>query len=258
MSPRTFLLYGLLAGLIAGFLSFGASFLLGEPHIDAAIAVEEAAAEKDHAHEEGAPAHSHGEESSITRAQQATGGLATATVAIGVALGGIAGIAAAFALGRIGRLRPAASTALVVGVGFVAFALAAWAKYPPNPPAVGSGETIRVRTAAYFGFQALSVLLAVGAVALGARLARRGDGWVASVVPALGWLVLVTVTGLVLPSAEEVPAAFPADTLWGFRFSSLVVQAVLWGTIAVVLSGLVQRATRAAEARRALADSVRT
>ncbi|MEO3787610.1 CbtA family protein [Actinocorallia sp. B10E7] len=257
MSPRTFLIHGLLAGFIAGILAFGAAYVFGEPHIDGAIAVEEAAA-SDHAHAEGAPAHSHGEEGGISRARQSTAGLATATIAVGVALGGVVGLAAAFALGRVGRLRPAASTALVAVVGFVSFALVSWAKYPPNPPATGSGETIASRTAAYFGFQAFSVVLAVGAVVLAAHLARRGDAWFASVVPALGWLVLVTAAGLALPSIDEVPGDFPAGTLWGFRFSSLVTQTVLWGTITVVLSGLVQRTARAAQARQSLIESVRT
>lgn len=258
MSPRTFLINGLIAGLIAGILAFGAAYFFGEPHIDGAIAVEEAAA-PGHSHAEGTPAHSHDEEEGgISRARQSTAGLATATIAVGVALGGIVGLAAAFALGRVGRLRPAASTALVAVVGFVSFALVSWAKYPPNPPAVGSGETIGSRTAAYFGFQAVSVLLAVGAVVLAAHLARRNDAWLAAVVPALGWLVLVTAAGLALPTVDEVPGDFPADTLWGFRFSSLITQTVLWGTITVVLSGLVQRTARAARARQSLIDSVRT
>ncbi|MFC4059047.1 CbtA family protein [Planomonospora corallina] len=272
MSPRTFLIHGLIAGFVAGILAFGAAYVFGEPSIESAIALEEAAA-SGHAHGEGARAHghgnahdhddardgghSHGDEGGVSRAQQSTAGLATATIVIGVALGGVVGLAAAFALGRLGRLSPAASTALVAVAGFVAFALATWAKYPPNPPATGSGDTIGARTAAYFGFQAVSVLLAVGAVVLGSRLARRGDGWLASVVPAVGWLVLVTAAGLALPAFDEIPGDFPATVLWSFRFSSLITQIVLWGTLTVVLSGLVRRTARAAAARRELIESVR-
>lgn len=271
MNPRTFLIHGLIAGFIAGLFAFGVAHQFGEPYIDQSIAVEEAAAasaeepaahshesEDAHSHEEGGSAHSHDEEGAVvSRDNQKTFGLLTATVAIGTVLGGLAGIASAFAVGRLGRLRPAGSTAVVVAVGFVSFALAAWAKYPPNPPAVGSPDTIGSRTADYFTFLALSVLFAIGAVVLAAKLARKHNGWVATVVPALGWLLLITAVGLILPTVNEVPDTFPANTLWGFRLGSILSQAALWGTMAIVLSGLVARNYRALEARRQVADSIR-
>ena len=65
------------------------------------------AATADHSHSEDAPL--------VSRANQATWGLATATVVFGVALGGIIGLVSAFALGRLGRLTPRASTMLVAG-----------------------------------------------------------------------------------------------------------------------------------------------
>jgi len=259
------LINGLIAGFIAGIFAFGIAHQVGEPYVDQSIAVEEAnSAPAEHAdHDEPSEepaAHSHGDEESgtvVSREKQSTLGLLTATLAIGTVLGGIAGIASAFAVGRLGRLRPASSTALVAVIGFVSFALAAWAKYPPNPPAVGSSETIGSRTADYFTFQALSVLLAIGAVVLAARLARKYDGWLATVVPALGWLVLITSIGLILPTVNEVPDSFPANTLWGFRLSSIATQATMWGTIGVILSGLIARTYCAQEARRALADNIR-
>ncbi|MGZ5369119.1 MAG: CbtA family protein [Aeromicrobium sp.] len=261
MNPRTFLINGLIAGFIAGLFAFGVAHQVGEPYVDQSIAVEEAgsAATKDHDHgEEAVAGHSHGDAGTeVSRDNQSTFGLLTATLAIGTVLGGIAGLSSAFAVGRLGRLRPAASTALVAVVGFVSFALAGWAKYPPNPPGVGNGETIGSRTADYFTFQALSVLLAIGAVVLASMLARKHDGWLAAVLPALGWLVLITVVGLILPTVNEVPDSFPANTLWGFRLSAIATQATMWGTIGVVLSGLIARTWHAAEKRRVLADSIR-
>jgi len=64
MMPGTYLhllLRGLLAGLVAGLLAGGVAFVVGEPHIESAIALEEAAGEAhshDHAHQH-ADAHSH-------------------------------------------------------------------------------------------------------------------------------------------------------------------------------------------------------
>lgn len=261
MSPRTLLINGLIAGFLAGIFAFGVAHQVGEPYVDQSIAVEDSAVEGGSSHHDAAeasPAHSHGEEDAVvSREKQSTFGLLTATLAIGTALGGIGGIASAFAVGRLGRLRPAASTGVVALVGFVSFPLATWAKYPPNPPGVGKASTIDSRTADYFTFLSLSVILAIGAVVLAARLARKYDGWIATIVPALGWLVLITVIGLLLPTVNEVPDTFPANTLWGFRLSSIATQATLWGAIGIILSGLAARTWNADEKRRKLAESIR-
>jgi len=258
VNPRNFLINGLIAGFIAGIVAFGVAHQTGETSVNQSIAVEQAGAA--HAHAQPTPsAHSHGStDAVVSRENQSTFGLLTATLAIGTALGGIAGIASAFAVGRLGRLRPAASTSVVALTGFVSFALAVWAKYPPNPPAVGRAETIGSRTADYFSFQALSVVFAIAAVVLSAKLVRKYDGWIATVGPALAWLVIVTIVGLILPTVNEVPSTFPAHTLWEFRLSSIATQATLWGVIGIILSGLTARTWHATEKRRALAESIRS
>lgn len=256
MNPRAFLINGLIAGFLAGIFAFGVAHQVGEPYVDQSIAVESAGSHHVGV-ESTTPADSHTADAVVSREKQSTLGLLTATLAIGTALGGIAGLASAFAVGRLGRLRPAASTAVVTLVGFVSFALATWAKYPPNPPAIGKAATLNSRTADYFTFLALSVILALGAVVLAARLARKYDGWIATVLPALGWLVLITVVGLLLPTVNEVPDTFAANTLWGFRLGSIATAATLWGAIGIILSGLVARNWNAAEKRRNLAESIR-
>ena len=102
MTARTFLVRGLLAGLIAGVVTFGVAYVIGEPPVASAISFEESQAAveapvADHEHEAAAgetAEHSHGdEEGSVSRENQATWGLATATVVFGIALGGIVGMA---------------------------------------------------------------------------------------------------------------------------------------------------------------------
>ena len=237
MHARALLVRGLLAGLLAGLVTFAVAHQVGEPPVEQAIALE-STAPADHEHAEGSAAHSHAEEDAVvSRTVQRTVGLWLSTVLVGIALGGLVGLAAAYAVGRLGSLSPAQSTAVVGLVGFVSFALVPFWKYPANPPAVGSGETIGERTAAYFGFAGLSVVLAVLAVVVAVRASRRVGGYVASV-------------GLLLPAGADVDG-FPAATLWEFRTASLVVQATLWAVLGVVLTGLVGRL--AADARRDLA-----
>ncbi|WP_030484154.1 CbtA family protein [Nocardioides aequoreus] len=269
MNPRSFLVRGLLVGLVAGLLAFAVAFVVGEPHVERAIELEESAAapaepasdghSHSHSDDEATAGHSHGDEAGGTsRETQRTWGLLTATVAVGVALGGLVGLVSAAAAGRLGRLSLRGSTLVVAGAGFVATALVPWLKYPPNPPAVGSGETIGSRTALYFGLLALSVLAAWAAVLLARRVAAgRGafDGVLAGVAAYVVAMMLVTA---LMPAVDEL-GDFPASTLWAFRLASLLTLATTWAVIGLGLAwslGRVQREAQEQAARRELAASL--
>jgi hypothetical protein len=261
LTARAFLVRGLLVGLLAGIAAFLVAFEVGEPHVERAIALEEAGASQE-AHSHAAHAtHSNPEDDDrtvVSRGNQRTWGLATGTLAIGLALGGLVALVSAAVVGRLGRLTPSQSTAVVALVGFVAVALVPFLKYPATPPAVGNAETIGGRTAYYFGFQLISVLLAVAAVALAVRLWERIGPFQALVAGAAAYVVCVAVAGDLMPTVNEV-GDFPADTLWYFRRASLLTLAALWAVLAVGLAGLVGRVHqqgRAAAERRELAASL--
>src|SRR5829696_1068307 len=226
MSTRTFLVHGLLAGLLAGVAAFVVAYTVGEPQIDRAIALEEAASAAassdghDHEHaEDGNPV--------VARSTQSTWGLATGTLAIGVVLGGLTGLLAALGLGRLGGLRPPGSTALVALLAAVSFSVVPFLKYPATPPAVGSGETIDDRTALYFGFLAVSVVAVVAAVVVARTAAHRWSGVPSVVSGAATYVVVVGVAALVLPEVDEL-GGFPAGLLWDFRVSSLLTLLAMW------------------------------
>jgi hypothetical protein len=131
-------------------------------------------------------------------------------------------------------------------------------KYPATPPAVGNADTIGHRTSEYFGMLLVSVLAAIAAVVVARRLLARFDGITSALVVAAGYVAVVTVAGLLLPTVDEL-GTFPADTLWYFRRASILTLASIWATIAVVLTVLVGRLYDAAAAeseRRALAASL--
>ncbi|AZI59011.1 hypothetical protein EH165_13500 [Nakamurella antarctica] len=258
LSARNFLIRGLLAGFIAGILSFGVAYLVGEPSVDAAIAIEEAGSTTDaapapaaqhadsdhHDGSEAAAGHSHGEEAVVSRATQSTWGLLTATVLFGTALGGIVALAAAFAAGRVGRLLPRASTLVVGAVGFVAVYLVPYLKYPPNPPAVGNPDTIGPRTSQYFIMLAVSIVAAVVAMAIVRKIAAHLGGFNAALIGIAGFAAVTLVTAKLLPVIDEVPASFPGDLLWSFRLGSITVQATLWLSLTVILAVLVHSMTQ--------------
>ena len=55
------------------------------------------------------------------------------------------------------------------------------------------------------------------------------------------YLVVITVGMLILPSVSEVPAEFPATTLWNFRLASLGIETVLWTTLGLLFGALAER-----------------
>ncbi|MFI9308808.1 CbtA family protein [Streptomyces triculaminicus] len=231
VSVRALLVRGMLAGLATGVLALITAYLLGEPHVDSAIAFEEA-----HGHD-----HGHDEVELVSRTMQATGGLATGVLVYGVALGGIAALAFCVALGRIGRFGPRATAGLVALGAFVAVFLVPFLKYPANPPAVGDPDTLDQRTALFFLMIALSVLLAVAAVILGRRLAPRLGNWNATVAACAALVVAIGLAYAFLPSGDNVPEHFPATLLWEFRMSSLAIELVLWTGFGLIFGELAER-----------------
>jgi hypothetical protein len=266
MTPRNFLVRGLLAGLIAGILTFAVAYIAGEPSIDAAIAVEDGG--PTHHHESGADAehthsdtntHTHDEDGTVvSRQNQSTWGLLTATVPTGIMLGGITALAAAFAMGRIGRLRPSQSTALVAALGFVSVALVPFLKYPATPPAVGDADTIGARTTQYFAMLAISVLAMIAVMLLFRAVLDRLGTYTAVLVSAAAYLAVVILAGELMPAVNEI-GDFPGDTLWYFRRGSLMTLTTLWGVIGIALTGLIGKLyaqESATQARRDLAASL--
>ncbi|ESP99604.1 Hypothetical protein B591_07800 [Streptomyces sp. GBA 94-10 4N24] len=249
LTVRALLVRGMLAGLAAGVAALLVAYFLGESRVDAAIALEEHAAGGHHDH-------GGGEEEIVSRAMQATGGLATGVLVFGVAIGGVAAVAFCVALGRIGRFGPRATAAFVALGGLIALYVVPFLKYPANPPAVGDGDTIGRRTALFFLLVLLSVLLTVGAVLLGRRLAPRLGNWNAAVAAGAAFLLAVTLAYVFLPSYNEVGTDFPGQLLWQFRLATLAVQAVLWAVFGLVFGALAERLLTPESARPRPAETV--
>ncbi|MFF3013493.1 CbtA family protein [Streptomyces sp. NPDC057939] len=245
---RGLLVRGMLAGLIAGLFAFAVAYVAGEPPVRGSIAVEEAAAAKEaapaagHAGHGGAEAPAEEEEELVSRPVQSTVGLATGVLVYGVALGGIASLAFSLVLGRVGGFSPRATAALTAAGAFTTVYLVPFLKYPAAPPAVGNPDTIGQRTTLFFLMILLSVLLGVGAIVLGRRLAPRLGNWNATLAAGAGFVVATGLAFLVLPdNTDAVKPEFPAALLWEFRVASLSVQVVMWVVFGIVFGVLAQR-----------------
>jgi pimeloyl-ACP methyl ester carboxylesterase len=232
MEVRDLLIRGLLAGLLAGVLALGVAEALGEPQVNRAIAVETNLYQQQHK----AP-----DPVIVSRDVQSTVGLATGVLVVGTALGGLFALGFAFAYGRVGRIGPRVTALVVAAGGFVSIFLVPFLKYPANPPSIGQPSTLDHRTEIYFGLMAISVLTMIGAIMLGRRLRTRLDAWNATLVAAAAFIAVTAAVYILMPGLNEVPAAFPATTLWRFRIGSLATQLTLWTAIGLVFGALTER-----------------
>jgi hypothetical protein len=237
---KTLLVRGMLAGLIAGVLAFGFAYAFGEPSVNTAIGLEESGGHA-HSHDAGAARAEEHEEELVPRDIQSTVGLLTGVVVYGVAIGGLLSLAFAFAQGRLGSLRPRVTALLLTGGAFAVVFLVPFLKYPANPPAVGQPGTIGSRTELYFGFVAVSLLVGIFATVFGRKLADRFGAWNGFLLATAGYLVVIGVVAWLMPVVDEVPADFPASTLWSFRTASVGTQVVLWLALGLAFGAFAEK-----------------
>jgi predicted cobalt transporter CbtA len=233
---RTLLVRGMLAGLAAAACAWVFAYLVGEPALDGGIAYEDMLS---------AAAGEAGGEPMVSRGTQSTVGLLVALLIYGVAIGGIFALVFAGVYGRIGRLSARATAAVLALVGFVVVVLVPFLKYPSNPPASSADDTIGLRTGTFVLMLALSVAVAVAAVVVGRRLVARLGTWNGVLLAVLGYVVVISVVGALLPTVAETPADFPATVLYDFRLSTLGIHLVLWTVVGLLFGALVDRRSRA-------------
>lgn len=225
------LLRGLLAGLIAGLLAGVFAYTTGESRIDAAIAIEEAAAPAEPA------ADGHHDEELVSREGQ-KGGLFLATALYGIAMGGL--LATAYTVLRR-RLRTRSDTRAAFGLAGAALlgvVLVPFVKYPANPPAVGDPATINQRTISWLAIVVIGLVAVWAGVVASRALRTESPEWLRATAAVAGFLIVVAIGYVLLPTVDEVPDTFPASLLWNFRLASLGTQVTLWTGLGLAFAAL--------------------
>jgi predicted cobalt transporter CbtA len=217
-----------LLGLVAGLLAAGVASVTGEPSIDDAIALEEAA---------GAD---HGDGASVDRSDQRGAGLFGAYALTGAAFGGLLALTAHGL--RRGRPDPVRRVLVAGAVLAGALTVAPWLKYPPNPPAVGDPGTLAERQGLYVTMICLTAVVGLGATILSRRLAERGVPEHRRLAAVVGVVVVVMAVAFAgLPPAPDV-LSVPATLVWRFRVASLATNLTLWAGLTFGLAYVVGEA----------------
>ncbi len=267
------ILRGALSGFLAGIVGFVFALVFAEPFIDKAIAYEEgrdnaikaalAAAGSAVSDEAGAEY--------FSRTTQSTSGLATGIIAFSTAMGALVAVAYLVLHGRF-RVQPRTVALVVTGIGFLGVYAVPFVKYPANPPSIGHDFTIDTRTGLYLGMVGFSLVFLALAAFAGHRLQSRFGTFNATLIAAVGFIVVISVVIGLFPtlgelaankrvagsigfgaSATETPLpvrngagqivfpGFDADVLWKFRFYSLLAQMLVWSLIGIIFGTFVKR-----------------
>lgn len=209
---------GAISGLAAGLAGALVLWLLVEPTLEQAIALEEAVA-----HEHAAAA--------VSRGQQIVAGLITVIV-VGLLSGLIFSIIYSWTRDRLPGSHDFGKSMVLAGLSFVVLALGPALVVPANPPGVGEAATVTDRTQIYLLTLFLLIVLVVGCVKVvqgGGSVALRGTA--VTVLVVVGVILLMVA---VSDSGDGVPDGFPAGLLWDFRVASLAQHAIMWLTTGVV------------------------
>ena len=232
MKTSIFIVIVLLSGAFAGLIHGTVNFALVEPYLDQAIGIEnqnlfESRGEKGEEEEEDTAefwAEYHG-----YRTWQKSGQI-LAGVILGTSMGALFGIVYALSRNSLpGDNDIKKSLFLAATMWFVLY-LIPFLKYPANPPTVGDGESLALRTVLYLSFVALSGVGALGFYKLLTKLKNKKK-----FVAVAGYVIFINVIFLLMPeNPDKVPAAVPMTLLHEFRLMSVLGVSSFWISIGVI------------------------
>jgi len=248
----TVLRRGVVAGAAAGLVAALVLWLVVEPVIREALAIEGA---RGLSGGQSGPLHGGGHEL-VSRTQQVVFGALT-VVLVGIAVGVVFAVVFAKARHRLPGSTDFSRSVALAGAGFGAVTLLPAVAVPANPPAVGDPATVGDRTAAYVLAILIGVAIALSGPALDRWLASRGvrdaNRWALDLLGAAGAIALALA---VLPgNPDTVPPDVPASLLWDFRVASLGQFVALWLTLGITFGLLMERGSAPARTPRTVDPS---
>lgn len=228
----------LFAGLAAGLVMGLFHFVLTEPVIDRALALEDAAAKAT--------------DQATRYAPEVSRGVQKGMLVVGSALYGLlVGLVFAALLAVLRRHLPGrwpdARAAVLAGLLWWSVALLPALKYPANPPGVGNLDTVSYRQSIQLGFIALSVLATAAAwtaYRLSGRWWRDPGLQERRMGLAVVLYAVMAIPLFVFMPANPDPITAPADLIWEFRMLSMFGQVFFWAVLGVISAILLRRFAR--------------
>ena len=225
MKTFLFIFIVLISGAFAGLIHGAVNFAVVEPYLDRAIGIENenlfASGE-----EENTP--QFWVEYEGYRAWQKSGQI-LAGVILGVSIGSLFGIVYALSRDSLPGNHDVKKTMILAGIMWLSIYLIPFLKYPANPPTVGDGETVVLRSILYLSFIAISGFSVIGFYKLSQKFEKNKK-----LLTAIAYAVFISVVYVVMPeNPDEITA--PLDLVNEFRIMSALGVTSFWISIGIIL-----------------------
>lgn len=223
MKTMTFIAITLFTGAIAGTILSLINLAAVGPFIERAIALENDMAA------------ANGEiinpiEFNNYRLWQRGGEIAAGTI-LGLSIGALFGVVFAYARDSLPGSNNKKKALILAGIMWLVLFLMPALKYPGNPPAVGSPDTLSYRQTLYITYLSVSGFSALGLALLYRKLA--GIQAKKGLIPAVYAGIMIT-TYLAMPANPDKITA-PMELVNGFRLASGFTMSIFWGMLGVFL-----------------------
>ena len=224
MKTFLFIFIVLVSGAFAGLIHGTVNFAIVEPYLDKAIGIENqnlfVSGEKENTPQFWVEYESY-------RDWQKSGQI-LAGVILGVSIGSLFGIVYALSRDSLPGNHDVKKTLILAGIMWFSIYLIPFLKYPANPPTVGDGETVVLRSILYLTFIAISGISVVGFYKLSRKLEKRKK-----LLSVIGYGIFISVVFIVMPENPDKITA-PMDLVNEFRIMSALGVTSFWISIGII------------------------
>ncbi|QMU55073.1 MAG: hypothetical protein GKS07_09380 [Nitrosopumilus sp.] len=231
MKTFLFIILVLLSGAFAGLILGVVNFAIVEPYLDQAIGIENQNlfASGD---EEDTP--QFWAEYDAYRDWQKSG-LILAGVILGISMGSLFGIVFALSRNSLPGNNNVKKSIILASVMWFTLFFIPFLKYPANPPTVGEGDTVVLRSILYLSFIVIS---GIGAVSF-YHISKKFKGN-KKFVALMGYAIFITVIFVAMPeNPDEITA--PMSLVNEFRLMSVLGISSFWISVGIILGLLWHR-----------------
>jgi predicted cobalt transporter CbtA len=225
MKTSLFIIIVLVSGAFAGLVHGTVNFAIVEPYLEQAIGIENqnlfASGEEEDTPEFWV-------EYDGYRTWQKSGQI-LAGVILGVSVGSLFGIVFALSRNALPGNNDIKKSLLLAGIMWFTLYIIPFLKYPANPPTVGEGETVILRSILYLSFIAISGFGAIGFYQLSKRLKNNKK-----VVALLGYGIFISAVFFAMPENPDKITA-PMTLVNEFRLMSALGVTSFWASIGIIL-----------------------
>jgi len=225
MKSFLFIAIVLISGALAGAIHGTVNFAIVEPYLDQAIGIENqnlfASGEKDDTEQFWAEYESY-------RIWQKSGQV-LAGIILGIAMGSLFGIIYALSRNSLPGKNDVIKAVILAGIMWFTIYLIPFLKYPANPPTVGDGETIALRTILYISFILISGFGAFAFYKLSKKFQNNKKYF-----GLFGYVVFIVIIFFVMPENPDQITA-PMNLVNEFRLMSILGVSSFWGSIGIIL-----------------------